>query len=277
MLGALLLLMFVVSLGNRRGTREAPKIAQSEAEPEEVLRLQNRIAGLERALAEKEVPPERLMTASRPEPLPPPFGPPTLSSREQRGQPGARGVPLLQRAYLHGRQGESPARPHLAVVEVTTELRGPADRRTEALATIVVRNETNSPLDVCSVVVESILVGGDTTPIDRFMRNGPEKATTFQLGEGQAKSIIFLHRQVGVAPERPFFLILANDFGVAQDFPLGDFKTYDLNINLASYAGVVTRAVIEVTLGEYEDVKASLIGQASWRQPPPSTATGKQP
>lgn len=203
-------------------------------------------------------PPVGLMTAPRALQAPPPFTPPAGAMADPSK---ISEMPRHLRAFLYARPEEQVAmRPHLKIAWVKSEVSGPADRRNGVTALAAIKNETNSAMESCSVVVESVIRGGLETKVEQATRHGRARSPTFQMAPGEVKTIALVYRKVNVAPEKPFSLALI------EDVVLEDNSTYEINVRLESNTGVLTRAVVDVVLGEYEDLAISLVGQSSSRR-----------
>ena len=262
--GGLLALLFIPLPGQRQKPETKPALAVPSA---------------------PDPPMGRLMTAPRPEPEPPPpmrYGtgnvrrPPSAPDPvvTQPKPSGDQTTEITGYVFLEERSGETRARPQLMVTAARRELMTLRDGAKQVRAILVVANETASQLKKCTLRFDRVEVDNLDQPIDGYIYHGTERVREFGLPASGKCDLVVAYRNFNVAPEEPMRLNIksGNVFATPPDVCLKDNKTHYLKITVDSGAGVVTRAVVKLVVGEYEDLEVSLIGQAWWRQSQPNTA-----
>jgi hypothetical protein len=205
--------------------------------------------------------PQRPMT----EPLPVPPAPTSVGPMTEK-PPGLLGSAEHAQAFLKPRPGETEARPFITVTATKNDIVVPTGGR-RVSAAIFVQNVTASRLPACRIMIDSYQRGGSAiVAVSEALSVG--MADTFPLEAGKTKGAYIVSRNYNVAPDEPvvFNLYSANALRPMTRVTLEDNYAYFINVTIETGAGNVTRAVIELIVSEYERMKVTLLGQASWRQ-----------
>jgi hypothetical protein len=257
-LAGLMMFLFVVPLPRRKGAVSLKDLARP-ATPETAEALRNHV--IEAVRGRKA---DALVAAMSPK---------VATSDAPSVAPSVRAPAPVH--YLHARPGEKAARPQVKVLSAQIDAHHPPNKGRQIRGTVTIENDTMSMIAKCRVTVETIQCGGVEMPI--FMPLVQGDKGEFPITAGDKKSLIFMWREYRVAPEQPMKLNAGfpmNALSPAQHFQFDDNKVYLINICVDPGTGVVTRAVLGATIGEYEHLKVSLIDQASWRLSPTGTGAG---
>jgi hypothetical protein len=161
------------------------------------------------------------------------------------------------------------ARPHVQVVLATADTHQRPGRGGQIRALIKLSNCTATDLSTCSIYFHSVRTNGRIQRIERYVLKGPERKAHFPIKGNSTASFVLAFRNYNVAPDEPFQINASNPdlsaLSTPDHFTLADNGTHHLNLVIESGQGVVTRAVIELEVGEYEELKVGLLGQSSWR------------
>lgn len=169
--------------------------------------------------------------------------------------------------YRQGRLGEKEARPHVSLLLTRDSGVGssPGSLRVRTLLTLT--NQTASALPDCKVIVESVTRSGATEGVGIPL--GTADGGKFAIAPQGKKALTLFYRIYRVAPDEPFKInLVSRPMSKPHIDELNDNTSYVFNILADSNTGVVTRATIQIDVGEYENYEVSILGQSSWRQLP---------
>lgn len=174
-------------------------------------------------------------------------------------------------AFLASETAAVSARPHVQISSAIVDINRLASRGNQVRAMVGIANCTASDLTQCSLQIHSIQTGRLLTPIKALIQRGKDRRTHYPIGAKTTANAIVGYRNYDVAPDEPFLINGVRQYlnALSEDAPvtLSDNTTHYLNLIADSGAGVVTRAVLELKIGEYEELQVKLLGQSSWRAP----------
>lgn len=173
--------------------------------------------------------------------------------------------------FLASEAGSVSARPHVQISSATVDLNRLASRGSQVRAMVGITNCTATDLTQCSLQIHSIQTGKQLTPIEALIQRGKDRRTQYVVAAKTTANAIVAYRNYDVAPDEPFVINGVRQYlnALAENPPvtLADNATHYINLVADSGAGVITRAVLELKIGEYEELQVKLLGQSSWRRP----------
>lgn len=174
-------------------------------------------------------------------------------------------------AFLEAEPGWSEARkPHVEIKDVHRDIVSTRNGK-QVLAEVELINLTVSELPDCSVIIHSITTEGLVRSTKAYVLRGREPRDRWTISAQGTLAAIFAYRNYEVAPDHAITINAAMPRANALSsepaaITVSDNKTHYLNVIVDSGAGVVTKAVVELVVGEYEELSIKLLGQASWRR-----------
>jgi len=174
---------------------------------------------------------------------------------------GAEAHPFLQAVG-----SERSARPHLRLVRAARDLHMPAGRK-QVRSAIAIESTVANPLQGCRVIVEAVTCGDARTSLYNYVYHRGK--SDFDLPPRGNATLILSYRNFEVAPEeRTKLNAISQNALTGRTFTFDDDATYEVHLVLDGGQGVVTRAVVVLEIGQYEELVVSLKGQSSWRREP---------
>lgn len=163
-----------------------------------------------------------------------------------------------------------PARPQVEIKSVVRDQSPGMVSGGQIRALLHLSNVTATALPRCSILVHSVTADGVTTLIHARIVRGKDRQPEFAVAAKSAVAAIVGYRNFETAPYQEFRVNAdppnANALSMPEPITLADNTTSYLNVIADSGEGVETRAVIELKVGEYEELEVKLLDQSSWHQ-----------